>query len=52
MKIGHAIQHKEDYPPLVRRTRIVEKTQWITRIGGVVLYSGLPLILANRSFGF
>jgi len=50
-EIGHAIQHKEDYPPLVRRTRIVEKTQWITRIGGVVLYSGLPLILATGSFG-
>ena len=50
-EIGHAIQHKEDYPPLVRRSRIVEKTQWITRIGGVVLYSGLPLILATGSFG-
>ena len=50
-EIGHAIQHKEEYPPLVRRTRIVEKTQWITRIGGVVLYSGLPLILATGSFG-
>ena len=50
-EIGHAIQHNEDYPPLVRRTRIVEKTQWITRIGGVVLYSGLPLILATGSFG-
>jgi Zn-dependent membrane protease YugP len=30
---------------------IVERTQWITRIGGLILYSGLPLILATGSFG-
>ena len=50
-EIGHAIQHKESYSPLVRRTMIVERTQWITRIGGLILYSGLPLILATGSFG-
>ena len=50
-EIGHAIQHKEGYSPLVRRTMIVERTQWITRIGGLILYSGLPLILAAGSFG-
>ena len=50
-EIGHAIQHKEGYSPLVRRTMIVERTQWITRIGGLILYSGLPLILATGSFG-
>ena len=26
-EIGHAIQHKEEYGPLVKRTEIVQKTQ-------------------------
>lgn len=51
-EIGHAIQHHEEYEPLVQRTNLVEKTQWISRLGGVVLYSALPLILATGSFGF
>ena len=50
-EIGHAIQHKEEYGPLVRRTSLVERTQWISKFGGVILYSGLPLILATGSFG-
>ena len=50
-EIGHAIQHKEEYAPLVKRTNIVERTQWLSKIGGVFLYSGLPLILATGSFG-
>ena len=51
-EIGHAIQHNEEYKPLVQRTNLVEKTQWISRLGGVILYSALPLILATGSFGF
>ena len=51
-EIGHAIQHNEKYEPLVQRTNLVEKTQWISRLGGVILYSALPLILATGSFGF
>ena len=50
-EIGHAIQHKEEYGPLVRRTSLVERTQWISKFGGGILYSGLPLILATGSFG-
>ena len=50
-EIGHAIQHKEEYAPLVKRTNIVERTQWLSKIGLVFLYSGLPLILATGSFG-
>lgn len=46
-EIGHAIQHKEAYGPLVRRTEIVEKTQWLSRAGGLILYSGLPIVLAT-----
>ena len=51
-EIGHAIQHAEEYGPLINRTNIVERTQWLSKIGGVILYSGLPLILATGSFGF
>ena len=51
-EIGHAIQHNEEYEPLVQRTNLVEKTQWTSRLGGVILYSALPLILATGSFGF
>ena len=51
-EIGHAIQHNEEYEPLVQRTNLVEKTQWISRLGGMILYSALPLILAKGSFGF
>ena len=51
-EIGHAIQHNEEYEPLVQRTNLLEKTQWISRLGGVILYSALPLILATGSFGF
>ena len=51
-EIGHAIQHAEGYGPLIKRKNIVEKTQWLSKVGGVILYSGLPLILATGSFGF
>ena len=50
-EIGHAIKHKEQYGPLVRRTDIVKNTQWLTRFGGIILYSGLPIILATGNFG-
>ncbi len=50
-EIGHAIQHKQQYGPLIRRTNIVEKTQWLSKIGGLILYSGLPLIFATGSYG-
>ena len=50
-EIGHAIQHNESYGPLVKRTEIVEKTQWISRIGGIVLYSGLPIVLTTGAVG-
>ena len=49
---GYVHQHKEEYGPLVKRTEIVQKTQWLTKFGGVVLYSGLPIILATGNFGF
>ena len=51
-EISHAIQHKQKYGPLIRRTNIVEKTQWLSKIGGLILYSGLPLVLATGSYGF
>ncbi|MFL2697754.1 MAG: zinc metallopeptidase [Gammaproteobacteria bacterium] len=50
-EIGHAIQHKEKYVPLEQRTKLVKNTSWITSIGGGLLYSGIPIILATGSFG-
>ena len=50
-EISHAIQHKESYGPLMRRTEIVEKTQWISKVGGLILYSGLPIVLATGFLG-
>ena len=48
-EIGHAIQHKEKYIPLEQRTKLVKNTYWISRLGGGVLYSGIPIILATGS---
>ena len=50
-EIGHAIQHKEKYKPLEQRTKLVKSTSWISRLGGGVLYSGIPIILATGSPG-
>ena len=50
-EIGHAIQHKEKYMPLEQRTKLVKNTAWISRLGGGVLYSGIPVILATGSSG-
>ena len=50
-EIGHAIQHKEKYTPLEQRTKLVKNTSWISKLGGGVLYSGLPIILATGSSG-
>ena len=50
-EIGHAIQHKEKYTPLEQRTKLVKNTSWISKLGGGVLYSGFPIILATGSSG-
>jgi hypothetical protein len=50
-EIGHAIQHKEKYTPLEQRTKLVKNTSWISKLGGGVLYSGIPIILATGSSG-
>ena len=50
-EIGHAIQHKEKYIPLEQRTKLVKNTYWISRLGGGILYSGIPIILATGSSG-
>ena len=48
-EIGHAIQDKENYKPLHRRQIIIEKTRWISKIGGGVLYLGIPVIIATQT---
>ena len=46
-EIGHAIQHAQNYSPLITRTKLVKNTQWINQISIDIIYIGLPLIFAT-----
>ena len=45
-EIGHAIQDKENYKPLILRQKLVEKTMIFQRLGSFLLIIGLPSIFA------
>ena len=45
-EIGHAIQDKEGYKPLLLRQKLIEKTIILQRIGSFLLIIGLPSIFA------
>jgi len=45
-EIGHAIQDKENYKPLILRQKLIEKTIILQRIGSFLLIIGLPSIFA------
>lgn len=49
-EIGHAIQHKQKYKPLERRTILVKNTAWISQLGSGLLMVGIPSILATGSY--
>ena len=49
-EIGHAIQHKQKYKPLERRTTLVKNTAWISHLGSGLLMVGIPAILATGSY--
>ena len=51
-EIGHAIQHKENYPPLIRRQIIISKTEWLNKLSSLLLYAGIPTILATGAIPF
>ena len=46
-EIGHAIQDKEKYKPLIIRQSLIEKTMIFQRIGSFLLIIGLPSIFAS-----
>ena len=46
-EIGPAIQHAENYTPLITRTKLVKNTLWINKIAFAVIYIGLPIIFAT-----
>ena len=46
-EIGHAIQHAQDYSPLISRTKLVKNTQWINKLSMAIIYIGFPLIFAT-----
>ena len=45
-EIGHAIQDKVNYKPLIFRQKLIEKTIFFQRIGSFLLIIGLPSIFA------
>ena len=45
-EIGHAIQDKENYKPLIIRQRLIEKTMLFQKLGSFLLIIGLPSIFA------
>ena len=45
-EIGHAIQDKENYKPLLLRQKLIEKTIIFQRLGSFLLIIGLPSIFA------
>ena len=45
-EIGHAIQDKENYKPLILRQKLIQKTAIFQRIGSFLLIIGLPSIFA------
>ena len=45
-EIGHAIQDKENYKPLLLRQKLIEKTIIFQRVGSILLIIGLPSIFA------
>jgi len=45
-EIGHAIQDREKYKPLILRQSLIEKTMIFQRIGSFLLIIGLPSIFA------
>ena len=45
-EIGHAIQYKENYKPLLLRQKLIEKTMIFQRLGSFLLIIGLPSIFA------
>ena len=51
-EIGHAIQHAENYTPLITRTKLVKNTLWINKIAFAVIYIGLPIIFATGHLPF
>jgi len=46
-EIGHAIQHKEKYPPLERRYKIAKKVELLTKLSSGIFYIGIPVIVAT-----
>ena len=46
-EIGHAIQHKEKYPPLERRYKIAKVTNLLTKLSTGIAYIGIPTIVAT-----
>lgn len=43
-EIGHALQHQANYEPLLTRTEMVERSQWLQKFSGIALMATPVLI--------
>lgn len=43
-EIGHAIQHQQNYEPLLTRTEMVERAQWLQKFSGMALVA-TPILI-------
>ena len=43
-EIGHAIQHQQHYEPLLTRTEMVERAQWLQKFSGIALIA-TPILI-------
>lgn len=42
-EVGHAIQHGDNYGPLIARTNLIKSTQWLQRLGSIIIFAAFGL---------
>ncbi len=48
-EVGHALQDRDRYQPLIARTRLVKSTNKLQRVGSIILFAAPILALLTRS---
>ncbi|NNE82555.1 MAG: zinc metallopeptidase [Alphaproteobacteria bacterium] len=42
-EVGHAIQNGDNYGPLLARTNLIKSTQWLQRLGSIIVFAAFGL---------
>jgi Zn-dependent membrane protease YugP len=42
-EVGHAIQHGDNYGPLIARTNLIKSTRWLQRLGSIIVFAAFGL---------